>query len=99
MAIGSDSDVTASGAYVQHESRLRKAVVGFHEAGHAARHSQLLPYRDLFNKPWIAHEHEVLRIGHKPRHSAAMVLIAFVLIGLGLGGIMRIPTGFLPIED
>ena len=33
------------------------------------------------------------------RHSGPMVLAAFVLIGLGGWGIMRIPTGFLPIED
>ncbi len=38
-------------------------------------------------------------IGRMARHSAAIVLAAFVLIGLGGWGIMRIPTGFLPIED
>ena len=38
-------------------------------------------------------------IGRMGRHSLLMVLIALGLIALGLYGIARIPTGFLPIED
>ncbi|CAH2601313.1 Efflux pump membrane transporter BepG [Rhodovastum atsumiense] len=38
-------------------------------------------------------------IGRMVRRSLAMVLAAFVLMGVGFYGFARLPTGFLPVED
>ncbi len=38
-------------------------------------------------------------IGRMVRRSGLMVLIALVVMALGIYGIVRVPTGFLPLED
>ncbi len=38
-------------------------------------------------------------IGRMARHSLLMVALALVLAGLGVWGVMRLPTAFIPIED
>ena len=38
-------------------------------------------------------------MGQMTAHSALMAVIAFVIIGLAVWGLARVPTGFLPIED
>jgi hydrophobic/amphiphilic exporter-1 (mainly G- bacteria), HAE1 family len=38
-------------------------------------------------------------IGRMIGHSGAMVVTALILIGMGVYGLSRVPTGFLPIED
>jgi hydrophobic/amphiphilic exporter-1 (mainly G- bacteria), HAE1 family len=38
-------------------------------------------------------------VGAMTRRSIAMVVLAFVLIGVAIWGLIRVPTGFLPDED
>ncbi|HYZ23460.1 MAG TPA: efflux RND transporter permease subunit, partial [Rhodopila sp.] len=38
-------------------------------------------------------------VGGMARHSAAMVILALLLMGGGVYGLARLPTGFLPLED
>src|SRR6202166_311122 len=38
-------------------------------------------------------------IGHMASHAGLMTIVAFVIIGLALFGLSRVPTGFLPLED
>ena len=38
-------------------------------------------------------------VGGMTRRSVAMVVLAFLLIGLAVWGLIRVPTGFLPDED
>jgi HAE1 family hydrophobic/amphiphilic exporter-1 len=38
-------------------------------------------------------------IGIMARHSGTMVLIALVIAGVGVWGIVRLPTSFIPVED
>ena len=38
-------------------------------------------------------------IGRMTRHSGAMVVLALLVMGGGLYGLARLPTGFLPLED
>ncbi|HEX4259851.1 MAG TPA: efflux RND transporter permease subunit, partial [Acetobacteraceae bacterium] len=38
-------------------------------------------------------------IGRMARHAAVMAVAAVVLVGVGIWGILGIPTGFLPVED
>ncbi|MGH7121217.1 MAG: efflux RND transporter permease subunit [Acetobacteraceae bacterium] len=53
-----------------------------------------------FNAGYARIERPYVRlIGSMTRHSGVMVLIAIVLMLVGLFGIARVPTGFLPNED
>jgi hydrophobic/amphiphilic exporter-1 (mainly G- bacteria), HAE1 family len=38
-------------------------------------------------------------IGAMARHSSAMVIVALVVAGIGVWGIARLPTSFIPVED
>jgi hydrophobic/amphiphilic exporter-1 (mainly G- bacteria), HAE1 family len=38
-------------------------------------------------------------IRHMTRHSGAMVVVGLLVAGVGLWGIVRLPTAFIPIED
>ncbi|WP_428535155.1 efflux RND transporter permease subunit [Rhodopila sp.] len=38
-------------------------------------------------------------VGAMTRHSALMVIVALILMGGGIWGLARLPTGFLPLED
>ncbi|WP_428488669.1 efflux RND transporter permease subunit [Rhodopila sp.] len=38
-------------------------------------------------------------VGAMTRHSALMVILALILMGGGIWGLARLPTGFLPLED
>ena len=38
-------------------------------------------------------------IGHMVRHSGVMVIIALLLAGVGIWGLGRLPTAFIPIDD
>jgi hydrophobic/amphiphilic exporter-1 (mainly G- bacteria), HAE1 family len=53
-----------------------------------------------FNAVYGAMERRYVRlIGCMTQWSAAMVVLALVLMGGGLYGLSRLPTGFLPLED
>ncbi len=41
----------------------------------------------------------VLLIGAMTRHSGAMTVLALILVVVAIGGLMRVPTAFLPDED
>jgi hydrophobic/amphiphilic exporter-1 (mainly G- bacteria), HAE1 family len=41
----------------------------------------------------------VLLIGAMTRHSGAMTVLALILVIVAIGGLMRVPTAFLPDED
>jgi hydrophobic/amphiphilic exporter-1 (mainly G- bacteria), HAE1 family len=38
-------------------------------------------------------------VGAMTRHSPAMVVLALIVMGGGIAGLSRLPTGFLPLED
>ena len=38
-------------------------------------------------------------VGAMTRHSGAMVILALIVMGSGVYGLTRLPTGFLPLED
>ena len=53
-----------------------------------------------FNRGYQPVENGYARlIGAMARHSGAMVIVALVVAGLGVWGIARLPTSFIPIED
>ncbi len=53
-----------------------------------------------FNRGYARLEHwYVGLIGSMTRHSAAMVVLALLVMGGGMFGLARLPTGFLPLED
>ena len=53
-----------------------------------------------FNRGYQPVENAYTRlIGAMARHSGAMVIVALVVAGVGVWGIARLPTSFIPIED
>ena len=53
-----------------------------------------------FNAAFGATERAYVRlVSAMTRHSAAMVLLALVLVGIAVWGLTRVPTAFLPDED
>ncbi|HEY1933627.1 MAG TPA: multidrug efflux RND transporter permease subunit [Acetobacteraceae bacterium] len=53
-----------------------------------------------FNRVYNAVENAYTRqIGRMTRHGGIMVVLALILAGLGVLGITRLPTAFIPIED
>ena len=53
-----------------------------------------------FNRGYQPVENAYTRlIGAMARHSGAMVIVALVVAGIGVWGIARLPTSFIPIED
>jgi HAE1 family hydrophobic/amphiphilic exporter-1 len=53
-----------------------------------------------FNRGYGRVEHWYTRlIALMTRHAALMVILALVIMGAGLFGLTRLPTGFLPLED
>ena len=53
-----------------------------------------------FNRVYNGLENAYVRlIGRMTRHGGIMVLLALILSGLGVWGIARLPTAFIPIED
>lgn len=53
-----------------------------------------------FNRVYDPIEHAYARlIGNMTKRSALMVLLAFLLSGLGIWDVARLPTAFIPIED
>jgi hydrophobic/amphiphilic exporter-1 (mainly G- bacteria), HAE1 family len=53
-----------------------------------------------FNAAFGAAERAYVRlVSAMTRHSAAMVLLALVLVGIAVWGLTRVPTAFLPDED
>lgn len=53
-----------------------------------------------FNRVYDPIERAYARlIGNMTKRSALMVLLAFLLGGLGIWGVARLPTAFIPIED
>jgi hydrophobic/amphiphilic exporter-1 (mainly G- bacteria), HAE1 family len=53
-----------------------------------------------FNRGYQPVENAYTRlIGAMARHSGAMVIVALIVAGVGVWGIARLPTSFIPIED
>ena len=53
-----------------------------------------------FNRVYDPMEHGYARlVGRMARHSGLMVLLALVVAGVGVWGVARLPTAFIPIED
>ena len=53
-----------------------------------------------FNRGYQPVENAYTRlIGAMARHSGAMVIVALIVAGIGVWGIARLPTSFIPIED
>ena len=53
-----------------------------------------------FNRVYQPVENGYARlIGAMARHSGAMVMLALIVAGVGVWGIARLPTAFIPIED
>jgi hydrophobic/amphiphilic exporter-1 (mainly G- bacteria), HAE1 family len=53
-----------------------------------------------FNRGYGRVEHWYTRlIASMTRHAAAMAILALIIMGGGLFGLTRLPTGFLPLED
>jgi hydrophobic/amphiphilic exporter-1 (mainly G- bacteria), HAE1 family len=53
-----------------------------------------------FNRVYNGLERAYVRqIGRMTRHGGIMVVLALILAGLGVWGITRLPTAFIPIED
>jgi HAE1 family hydrophobic/amphiphilic exporter-1 len=53
-----------------------------------------------FNRGYQPVENAYTRlIGAMARHSGAMVIVALIVAGVGVWGVARLPTSFIPIED
>jgi HAE1 family hydrophobic/amphiphilic exporter-1 len=53
-----------------------------------------------FNRVYQPIENAYARlIGRMTRHAGVMVVVALIVGGIGIWGIMRVPTAFIPIED